>query len=246
VTPYIAVREARELIEFVKKAFDAEGAILGTGSEGGIHGEFRIGDSMLMIGGGEAYDRTPNLTGLHYYVPDVDVVYERAIAAGASSLHAPVDQFYGDREAGVKDVAGNYWYIATHQGKSYVPEGLRSVTTFLHPKGAHEFIDFLKNAFDAEQISRYDSPDGRVAHATIRIGDSVIEMGETHGEFQPMSTMFLLYVEDVDFWYRRAVKAGAVLISEPADQPYGDRTAGVSDSFGNTWYMATHIKDVKF
>jgi len=71
-----------------------------------------------------------------------------------------------------------------------------------------------------------------------------VEMGESHGKYEPMPAMFYLYVPNVDDVYRRAVAAGAASFQEPKDQPYGDRTAGVKDNFGNTWYIATHIKDV--
>lgn len=243
ITPYLAVREANELIDFVKQAFGAEGAIHGIGSEGGLHAEFKIGDSMVMIGGGERWRGTPMPTSLHLYVKDADAVYQQALAAGATSIGKPVDQPYGDREAGVQDLAGNNWYIATHKGDRHVPEGLRSVTPFLHPRGAGEVIDFMKGAFGAEEISRYESPDGIVRHATIRIGDSMIEMGEAHGQSQPMPTMLYLNVDDVDAWYGRAVSAGASSMSEPADQAYGARVAGVTDPSGNIWYLSTHIQD---
>jgi uncharacterized glyoxalase superfamily protein PhnB len=79
----------------------------------------------------------------------------------------------------------------------------------------------------------------------IRVGTSILEMGEAHGPYQPMSSVLYVYVPDVDAVYRRALQAGATSISQPADQPYGDRNAGVKDPFGNTWYIATHIKDVQ-
>jgi PhnB protein len=241
VTPYLTAREAEKLIDFVKEAFSAEVLYRTIGSGGGIHSEVKIGDSMVMIGGGGPWEGTP--TGIHLYVTDADAIYDRAIKAGATSLHEPVDQPYGDREAGVKDFSGNHWYIATHQATGHAPEGLRSVTPFLHPRGADRLIDFLKQAFGAEEKSRYESPDGVIQHATVSIGDSMLEMGEAHGPWQPMPTTFYLYVDDVDGWYRRAVVAGAKSKAEPSDQPYGDRVAGVVDPFENTWYLATHIKD---
>jgi len=84
-----------------------------------------------------------------------------------------------------------------------------------------------------------------IHHAKIGIGDSALEMGEAHGPYQPMPAMFYLYVPDADAVYLRALNAGATSTAEPADQPYGDRTAGVTDAFGNQWYIATHIRDVK-
>ncbi len=243
ITPYLAVREATELIDFVKQAFGAEAVLRGTGSQGGIHAEVRIGDSMVMIGGGGAWRGTPMPTAIHLYVKDAGAVYRRALQAGATSMQEPVDQPYGDREAGVKDLSGNYWYIATHKATGHTPEGLRSVTPYLHPRGADKLIDFLKHAFAAEEAACERSPAGTVVHAKVRIGDSILEMGEAHGEFQPMPTAFFLYVNDADAWYRRALEAGATSLMELADQPYGDRMGGVQDPFGNHWYIATHIKD---
>lgn len=243
ITPYLIVNDAVGLIEFVKRAFGAEELYRGTGSAGGIHAEVKLDDSILMIGGGAALPHTPTPTGIHLYVKDADAVYERAVRAGATSLYAPIDQFYGDREAGVKDLSGNHWYIATHGATGHRPEGHRTVTPFLHPRGAAQMIEFLGRAFGAEERSRSQSPDGVIHYAEVKIGDSMIEMGEAHGEWQPMATTFYVYVEDVDALYRRAVAAGAVSKSEPADQPYGDRVAGVTDPFDNVWYLATHTRD---
>lgn len=242
VTPYLAVPEAAGLVDFVKNAFGAVETMRATTPGGGIHAEVRIGDSMLMIGGGEALRGKPRNTSLHLYVNDADSVYKHAIQAGAKPMYEPMNQDYGDREAGLWDLSGNEWYIATHleSGKP-IPEGLRSVTPVLHPKGAPQLIDFLKKAFGAEEVNRYQSPDGVIHHAIVRIGDSALEMGESHGQFEPLPAMFYLYVEDADSWYRRALEAGAISRSEPADQPYGDRVAAVDDGFGNIWYLANRI-----
>lgn len=245
VTPYLTVQQAPELIEFVKQAFGAEELFRTTGSAGGIHSEVQIGDSIVMIGGGDVWRGSPMPTGIHLYVNDADAVYDQAVQAGASSMYAPMDQPYGDREAGVRDLSGNHWYIATHKGASYIPEGLRTVTPFLHPRGAVRMIDFLTQAFGAEELDRAQSPDGVIHHATVKIGDSMIEMGEAHGEWQPMATMFYLYVDDVDAWYRRALDAGATAHQEPEDQPYGDRVGAVADAFENIWYIATPTTSVQ-
>src|SRR5205823_13867549 len=85
----------------------------------------RIGDSMLMIGGGipgREFRWTPNTHALHIYVKDADAVYQKALDAGAESIDEVRDQEYGERSGGVKDPAGNYWYIATHKGETYVPK----------------------------------------------------------------------------------------------------------------------------
>ena len=241
VIPYLAVRPALELVEFVKRAFGAEDLLRTTGSAGGVHAEVRIGDTRLMIGGGGAWDGEPTPTGLHLYVPDADRVYRAAVEAGAESLYAPVDQPYGDREGGVQDLAGNHWYIATRRSGGHVPEGLGTVTPFLHPRGARALIDFMSRAFGAEQVAAHHEPDGRLAHAIVRLGASAIEMGEAHDQWGPMPTMFYAYVDDVDAWYRRALDAGATSIEAPALQPYGERRAAVRDRFDNQWYLAALV-----
>ena len=241
VTPYLAVRPAAELIEFVKRAFGAQEVLRTTGSGGGVHAEVRIGDTRVMIGGGGAWGGTPTPTALHLYVPDADRVYQAALEAGADSLRTPVDQPYGDREASVKDVAGNHWYIATHQTGSHVPEGLGTVTPYLHPRGAPALVEFLKRAFAAEEMFVHRGPEDTIVHAKIRVGGSVIEMGEAHDEWGPMPTMFYVYVDDVDAWYRRALAAGAAPMEPPALQPYGERRAAVRDAFGNQWYLAAPV-----
>src|SRR5262245_57849795 len=241
VIPYLAVRPALELVEFVKRAFGADELLRTSGSSGGVHAEVRIGDTRLMIGGGGAWNGEPTPTGLHLYVPDADRAYRAALEAGAESLYAPVDQPYGDREAGVKDLAGNHWYIATHRTGGHVPEGLGTVTAFLHPRGAPALIDFMTRAFGAEQVAAHREPDGRLAHAVVRLGASAIEMGEAHDQWGPMPTMFYAYVDDVDTWYRRALDAGASSIEAPAVQPYGERRAAVRDCFDNQWYFAAPV-----
>jgi uncharacterized glyoxalase superfamily protein PhnB len=249
VTPYLTVADVHEEIEFVTKVFGAEGKIYGLGSAGGYHSEYRIGDSMVMIGGGgegAKWKGTPAPAALHLYVEDVDAVYERALAAGATSLYPPTDHEYGERGASVEDTGGNHWYLATATGAGYVPEGATNLMPYLHPKGAPQMIEFLKQAFAAEATAVHQSPDGVVRHATVRIGTSMIEMGEAHGQWQPMPMTFMLYVDDVDAWYERAMLAeGMISMSKPGDQAYGDRVGAVKDPFDNVWYIGTHLKTEK-
>ena len=246
VEPYLSVSGADRLIDFLQQAFGAEETSRHTRPDGAIaHAEIRIGDSV--IGVGDPTEVPPGPTALHLYVPDADAVYAHALRAGATSMQEPTDQAYGDREAGVKDPFGNHWYIATHKGKGqaaapHVPEGLHSVTSYLHPKGAPQLIEFLKRAFDAYEVFRAQAPDGSVVHAKIRIGDSVVEMGEAHGPYQPMPTAYHLYVNDTDTVYRRALAAGGVSLRAPADHPWGYRSAGVRDPGGNQWWINTPIE----
>ena len=241
ITPYLTVKRAEQLVEFVKQVFGGVEVFRTTGSAGGLHAEVTIGDSRLMIGGYESVEEMP--TALHLYVPDADAVYQRALEAGATSLEEPVDQFYGDREAGVKDPTGNVWWIATHKlgpADTYIPEGMRPVTPFLHPIGAPALIEFMKEAFEAEEISREQSPEGIIHHATVRIGDSMIEMGEAHGDAQPMPPALFMSVENLEETYQRALKAGASSLQEPTNQSYG-RTAWVKDAWDNIWYLTAAI-----
>lgn len=243
VTPYLTVPSVHEEIDFVTKVFGAEGKIYGLGSAGGYHSEYQIGDSMVMIGGGgegSSWKGTPHPASLHVYVKDVDAVYERAVQAGATSLMVPTNQEYGDRDAAVIDSGGNHWYIGTSQGAAYKPEGVSDLMPYLHPTGAPRLIDFLKQAFAAEEVFVYQSPEGTVRHAKIAIGNSIVEMGEAHGQWQPMPMVFMLYVDDVDAWYARAMRtAGAISLAAPKDQAYGDRTGAVKDPFDNVWYIGT-------
>ena len=247
VTPYLVAADGLELLEFTKKGLGAqewERVVMPTG----VHAEVQIGDTRVMMGGGLAGKKFPGTLqpgALHIYVEDTDAVTKNAVAAGATLIDEPRDQDYGERSSTVRDKGGNYWYIATAQGKSYKPEGLFNVNPYLHPRRAEPLIAFLKRAFGAEEIAKYASPDGVVHHAVVRMGDSVIEMGEAHGKYETMDAMFYLYVPNMEDVYRRALAAGATSFQEPTDQPYGDRNAGVKDNFGNKWYIATHIKDVQ-
>lgn len=236
VTPYLIAQPAVELIDFVKQAFGAVESFRATGSAGGLHCEVKIGDSLVMIGGGPTFDPRP--AAIHLYVPNVDEVYARAVEAGATSVAEPSDQEYGERVAGVKDIGGNEWYIAQRFDQSPIPD-LHTVTVYFHPIGAPKFIDFLEQAFGGETVERHQSDQGFVYHAKVRLGDSIVEMGEAHGPWQPMSSAIYMYVEDVDATYRQALSAGATSALEPTDQPYGDRSAWVNDEFGNVWYLAS-------
>jgi PhnB protein len=237
VTPYLMVKPAVELVDFVKEAFGAVES-LRFGSASGLHCEVKIGDSTVLIVGGPAFDPRP--AAMHLYVSDVDDVYARAVAAGATSVAEPSDQQYGERVAAVKDIGGNEWYIAKPFAPTQVPD-LHNLAIYFHAVGAPKFIVFLEQAFGAEVIERHQSPEGFVYHAKVRLGDSIVEMGEAHDQWQPMQSSIYMYVEDVDATYRQALSAGATSVSGPADQPYGDRTASINDEFGNVWQLATRL-----
>jgi PhnB protein len=113
VQPYMIVRGAKGLLEFVKKTFDAKETELMAGPDGTVmHAEVKIGDSTVMMSDAQG-PWQPTQAALYVYVPNVDETYKRALAAGATSAMEPSDQFYGDRHGGVKDSWGNFWWIAT-------------------------------------------------------------------------------------------------------------------------------------
>ena len=133
-----------------------------------------------------------------------------------------------------------------------IPDGYRTATPYLIIKGAADAIEFYKRAFGATELLRMADPQGRVGHAEIKIGDSVIMLADEHpamGYRGPRSlggssVSILLYLEDVDGVFERAVKAGARAQRPVADQFYGDRSGTLEDPFGHVWTVATHVEDV--
>lgn len=128
-----------------------------------------------------------------------------------------------------------------------IPDGYNSVIPYLIIDGAADVIEFATRAFDARQRGdRMEMPNGKIGHAELQIGDSMIMLADAPGgdEGQPMPATLHVYVEDVDKVYRQALEAGGVSVQEPTDQFYGDRMAGVRDPAGDRWWIATHIEDV--
>jgi PhnB protein len=248
VTPYLVVPDVHAEAEFLKQTFGVTGPIFGLGTQGGFHAEYNIGGSMIMVGGGgegSQWKGTPLPAYIHLYVDDVDAIYEKAVAAGATNVSAPADRPYGDRECGFRDPGGNEWFVGTHQGESFVPAGVPNLMPTLLPFGAPKMIEFLKQAFGAEELAVHKSPDGMVRHATIQVGTSVIELGEAHGKWQPMPSVFMMYVDDVDALYERATKVeGAIAKDPPTLQPHGARMGSIQDPFGNVWYIGSQVQKV--
>jgi PhnB protein len=240
VTPYLIATRGEEMFDFVKNVFGAQELSRDIGSAGGYHCEMRVGDSMLMLGGGAKYKGPSSPGTIHIKVDNVDEVYRKAIDAGATPLHEPMDMEYGERGAAFKDPFGNTWYPATPMGTTHWLPEMGTAVPYLHPRGADKMIEFLKQAFGAEEMERY-APQGTILHAKIRVGDSVLEMGEAHGPYQALESTFFMSVENADQAYQRAVAAGAEPVSPPADLPFGARVGTVRDPFGNIWYLAAEI-----
>lgn len=132
------------------------------------------------------------------------------------------------------------------------PMGYNSVQPYLIIKDCAAALEFYKKAFAVTERMRMTRPDGRIGHAEIQVGDSVIMMADEHPDMDAFSPSHYggspvslhIYVEDCDAAYRQAMAAGSTKVREPADQSYGDRNAGVLDPFGYKWWLSTHVRDV--
>ncbi|MDZ3836237.1 MAG: VOC family protein [Rhodospirillales bacterium] len=132
------------------------------------------------------------------------------------------------------------------------PSGYHAVTPYLTIKGAAKAIDFYKSIFGASERMRMDTPDGRIGHAEIQIGDAAImlsdewpEMGHSGPQAFGGSPVALhIYVGDVDAVAEQAVAAGATLKQPPKDEFWGDRMGTIVDPFGHIWLISTHVEDV--
>jgi uncharacterized glyoxalase superfamily protein PhnB len=133
-----------------------------------------------------------------------------------------------------------------------IPSGMHTVTPHLICAGAGEAIDFYKKAFGASELSRMPGPDGKVMHASIRIGDSVIMLNDENPQWGALGPKALkgspvtihLYVEDADAMFNQAVRAGAKVTMPLDDMFWGDRYGKVEDPYGHQWSIATHTRDV--
>lgn len=124
-----------------------------------------------------------------------------------------------------------------------IPDGYNTVTPYLIVEGASKLIDFAKEAFGAQEMFRMPGPDGKLGHAEMRIGDSVVMLSDAGPDNPARPANILLYVNDCDATYRKALAAGGASEREPTDQFYGDRAAGV-DACGIRWWIHTHVEDV--
>ena len=133
-----------------------------------------------------------------------------------------------------------------------IPDGYHTATPYLIIGGAGDAIEFYKKAFGATELFRFPTPDGKIGHAEIKIGDSPIMLADEFPEMgykgpqtlggSPVSIM--IYVEDVDTIFNQAVAAGATVKEAVSDKFYGDRLGTVTDPFGHVWHISTHKEDV--
>lgn len=120
----------------------------------------------------------------------------------------------------------------------FTPPGYSTVSPYLLVSSVSDTLAFLAAIFDVVELRRVMGEDGSVKHAEVRVGDSVLMMGERASAV--LAGSIHIYVPDVDDIYRKALEAGATSLSEPRDLPYGDRSAGIRDAQGNLWWLGTH------
>lgn len=123
----------------------------------------------------------------------------------------------------------------------YIPDGYGTMFPYIFAADAPAYLQFLEHAFGARELGRTVTPDGDVANARVRIGDTSFMVSSARGSFEPTASAFYLYVDDADAAFGIALANGATAISEPADMPYGDRQGGVMDPAGNIWWISARF-----
>lgn len=125
-----------------------------------------------------------------------------------------------------------------------IRDGFHTLTPCLFALGASRLIEFIRSAFGGEVTFRKDRPDGSLMHCEMRVGNSMLMLGDATAEFGPMPTSLYLYVTDCDAVYQSALHAGGVSVFPMMTLPSGERYGGVKDPCGNLWWVATHVEDV--
>jgi len=125
----------------------------------------------------------------------------------------------------------------------YIPDGFSTVTPYFFIRDAERFVKFLEDAFGGEMLGLSERPDGKIANAQILVGTSTLMVSEAPDAYRNMRGAYYLYVENADSSMATAIENGAVLEMEVADMPYGDRQGGVTDPFGNVWWLSQRLVD---
>lgn len=263
VTPYLIVRELEPMLEFLQSAFGATELFRATGSAGGSHIELRIGDSIIMISGGENGETmAPVPIMIFLYLENVDKVYDAALAAGATSLAEPGPMFGEPRGAGIKDPSGNQWYFAMWEEGPDAPIGYEDLAQEFRPastapmlayEDAPAALEWLANAFGFAETMRIANDDGSIGHAELQTGSGTIMIAsappayqspkQLRTHYQPAKEWFdvpwiingvHVYVDDVDAHFAQAKAAGATMLSEVEEGGPGRRYR-VEDLEGQRW-----------
>ena len=269
VTPQLRVANSQAAIDFYTRAFGARELMRFEHGGHVAHAELLIGSSVFFLGDEAPDWGLPSAARLggspvamQILVDDADAAVAKAVGAGARLLRPVEDQFYGDRSGRVADPFGYTWTIATRKEELSVEEmhrrmaavepepspaaarreGFRTVTPYLVVNDVPGLIDFTERTFGAKEAGR-TSGSGAGMHAEVQIGDSMLMIGggspQQSWRGDPLTAAFHIYVPDVDAAFERAVQAGATVLHRPAEMEYGERGSGVTDPFGNVWYIAT-------
>lgn len=261
VINYMTHPEAHKIIDFLKEAFGFEqGRLSGKPEENVIfHCELTLDDSVVMI----ATHANKTISSFCIYNENVDAAYEKALKAGALSKQEPKMEIHGDRSAIVTDSWGNEYCIHARmeelskadiqkrKDEGWDPAAVKpkvhfksphcqTVVTFLRSEKPKEIKDFLEEKLDFKQEGELFGDDTTIFHVEERFEDSIVFVGVG----APTATNFYISVKDVDATYKKAIEAGAISVSAPEDKFYGDRMAEIKDSMGQTYWIATYVKDV--
>lgn len=264
MTPYLTVQALEPYLAFLRQAFGATEHFRAQGAAGGTHVELRIGDSMIMVGGGQQNQTAPpTATMLFLYLAEVDAVYQAALAAGATSLMPPTDGAFGEpRGAGIKDPAGHEWYFANWAARPDAPpayqeatpvEAQPAVIPMLTYEDGPAALDWLAKAFGFQEVTRWLDDDGRLAHGEMTTGSGRIMLAAATPAYQSpkhhreqcaaahawsqvpwVINGVLVYVADVDTHFAHAQAAGATILTALEDG-FPGRRYRAEDLEGQRW-----------
>jgi PhnB protein len=180
---------------------------------------------------------------LHLYVDNLQETVLRALALGATETYAITKAPYGETFAVVEDPSHNAWIVAERASSTLRHARMGTVTPYLNPSDAAALVTFLESGLGAEVLERHDHEPRGVVHCKMRLGESVLELGDPEDHEAAFAVMFYLYVTSVDTTYARALAAGATSMHPPATQHYGEYVGAFTDPVGNQWFVAGHRAD---
>jgi len=229
--PYFSLKDAGAFLDFLKKVFDAEETkrMCFPNTEKVMHAETLVAGNLIMVGAGTD-DWECISGGVSVSIANVDEVYKKAIAEGATSTMEPTDFPWG-KFSGWKDPFGNTWWVVSQQ-----PGATENVNPYVSPKDCGAFIEFMKKVFDAEEKIKNLTPEGAVSFCDLRVLGTVLQCCEGSEEKGYITGAISVCVQNVDEIDHKARSAGATPVSEPNDSPSG-RSCTFKDSFGNFWII---------
>ncbi len=245
--PAIRYRNATAAIDWLVNAFGFEKQFVAPGPDGTIgHAQIRLGTGVLMLStAGAADPNNPWTTvpaGVYAAVSDPDAHHARARAAGAAVVMPPADMDYGAREYSVRDCEGNLWAFGTYNPS---PEGPQDLFPALRYRDGRRAIDWLCAAFGFTTRLEVPGPEGAIAHAELELGPGILMLGSSPDD--PATNPWAgarqgtcVAIGDVDAHCARAKAAGARVLQQPQDTPYGSRGYTALDLEGHLWTFGTY------